>query len=225
MRLTDHNIVNRRQFLKAAGMAAALRAASVDLATAQGRGVSLIMDPGDAVAKAAPSQWAAQELERALVARGVLVRRYEGAAQAPPGDICLAAGGPNAPESVQVLKSAGVRIPEVPEALGLVPGKVSGRQVLLACGYDTRGLVYALLDLADRVQNGADPLAALGIPTPDGRAAGQCRAQPGPSVRQRCGGQALVQRPRDVAPLPHHAGHAAFQPLQPEPRDRLRFSP
>jgi hypothetical protein len=166
MQSSDRNIVNRRQFLKVTGMAAALRAAGVDAAAAQGRGVSLILDPGDAVAAAAPSQWAAQEIERSLLARDIIVRRCERAAQAPPGDLCLAAGGLNAPLSVQMLKSAGVRIPEVPEALGLVPGRVSGRQVLLACGYDARGLVYALLDLADRVQNGTNPLAALSIPAP-----------------------------------------------------------
>ena len=136
MQSTDRNIVNRRQFLKAAGMAAALKAANVDAATAQARGISLILDPGDAVAAAAPAQWAAQEIERSLLARGAVVRRCERLAQAPPGDMCLAAGGLNAPTSLQVLMSAGVRIPEVPEALGLVPGKVSGRQVLLACGYD-----------------------------------------------------------------------------------------
>ena len=55
------------------------------------------------------------------------------------------------------------------------------------------------------------------------------RQQPANSVRsvtpvhQRRGGQALVQRPRDVAALPHHAGRAALQPLQPRLRHRLRF--
>ena len=44
-----------------------------------------------------------------------------------------------------------VSIPDSPEALGLVPGS----RALLAVGHDTRGLVFALLDLADRAQNGA----------------------------------------------------------------------
>ena len=38
--------------------------------------------------------------------------------------------------------------------------------MLLACGRDARGLVYALLELADRVQNAAGPAAALTIPKP-----------------------------------------------------------
>ena len=36
---------------------------------------------------------------------------------------------------------------EAPEALGLIPAKAGGRPALLACGYDTRALVFALLDL------------------------------------------------------------------------------
>ena len=51
----------------------------------------------------------------------------------------------------------------VPEALALAPGRASGKPVLLACGHDAPGLTYALLDLADRVDNGADPIAALAI--------------------------------------------------------------
>ena len=34
---------------------------------------------------------------------------------------------------------------------------------MLACGRDAAGLVYALLDLADRVENGADAVASLDI--------------------------------------------------------------
>lgn len=48
----------------------------------------------------------------------------------------------------------------------LAPAAIQGRKVLLACGTDTRGLVYALLELADRVQHTADPLSAMssGVP-------------------------------------------------------------
>ena len=35
--------------------------------------------------------------------------------------------------------------------------------MLLACGYDTRGLVFALLDLSDRVQNATSANVALTI--------------------------------------------------------------
>jgi len=79
------------------------------------------------------------------------VRRCEHVAQAPGGDLCIVATGLNP------------QVARVPEALMLAPGKAGGRAALLAAGHDARGLVYALLDLADRVENAVDPLSALAI--------------------------------------------------------------
>lgn len=56
-------------------------------------------------------------------------------------------------------------IAAAPEALGVVPAGRDGAAVL-ATGSDTRGLVYAVLELADRVNHGDDPLAALRIDRP-----------------------------------------------------------
>ena len=145
MNLSDFS---RRRFLKALGPAAALSAA--------GRGVSIAIDPADAVASSGPVRWAAGELEAALAARGVAVRNCERASQAGPGDLCVVAAGAGSSAA------AGVRVAEVPEALALAPGKGS----LIACGRDARGLVYALLELADRAQYAADPMAALALPKP-----------------------------------------------------------
>src|SRR5215472_17349053 len=61
---------------------------------------------------------------------------------------------------------AGTSLAEGSEALGLVPGDLQGRKVLLACGTDPRGLVYALLELADRIQYAGDPLSALELRAP-----------------------------------------------------------
>jgi hypothetical protein len=166
MQPSDLRQVNRRRFLKAAGMATAFGVVGAGIAGARTRGVSIIMDPGDGVAAEKPAQWAAGELEKSLLAQGIAVRRHERVSQAAVDDLCIVAGGLNAPASRQILKSAGVNIAAAPETLGLVPARASGRQVLLACGFDARGLVYALLDLADRVRHGADPLAALSIPMP-----------------------------------------------------------
>jgi hypothetical protein len=54
-------------------------------------------------------------------------------------------------------------MPDSPESLGLALGKASGRPVLLACGGDVRGLVFAILELADKVDHATEPLAALQI--------------------------------------------------------------
>src|SRR5882724_730950 len=103
--------MNRRQFLKTAGSAAALQATT--------QGVSLVIDPADAIASAAPAQWAARELEQSLVA----VHRCERVADAWPGNLCIVAAGSNSPVAKEILKRAGVTIADVPQALALVPGK------------------------------------------------------------------------------------------------------
>lgn len=166
MHISDSNHFNRRCFLKAAGLAAALGVVRADAAAGKAQGLSIVVDPGDAIAGTAPPQWAAKQLEESLVARGVAVRRCERLPQATTGDMCIVATGLDSQLARQFLKGAGASVPAVPEALGLVPGRTAGKQVLLACGYDARGLVYALLDLADRVQHSADPLAAWNIQEP-----------------------------------------------------------
>ncbi len=158
--------VDRRRFIKTAGMATAFGTVRLECADALARNVAIIADKGDAIAYSALAQWAARELEKALRGKDVSVRRYGRVAEAEPGDLCISMGDSQAPSSQLILRSAGAVIDAVPEALGLIPGRVSGRQILLACGYDARGLAYALLDLADRVQNGSDPLAVLDIRTP-----------------------------------------------------------
>jgi hypothetical protein len=62
--------------------------------------------------------------------------------------------------------AAGASVPQEPESVGLAPGEVSGRSAVLASGSDARGLVYALLELTDRVRLGSDPLAELAIQKP-----------------------------------------------------------
>lgn len=141
------NNIGRREFLKRSGVVFGAAAA------APGRGVSLITDPADPVASAAPARWAAKELEQALGRRGVSVTAHARLEQAGSRDLLIVIAG----------RSAGDPVPDVPEALGLLPSKIGGRPVLRACGGDVRGLVYALLELADRVNLGGDPLAALDI--------------------------------------------------------------
>lgn len=154
---------NRRQFLTRAGPVVG-SVASLSLGQAAGRGVSIAWDPNDPVADSGPAQWAATELGQALTARGVTVSMCESVAAAKPGDLCVLAAGAASPAAAGVLRQARTTVAAVPEALGLIPGTVGKTKVVMACGHDTRGLVFALLDVADRVQNAPDPLAALDIP-------------------------------------------------------------
>ena len=124
------------------------------------------MNADDPVAAAAPSRWAMAQLRQSLAARGMAVRLLDRLAHAPAGGLCVVAAGAASPLAGAILKNAGATIPAVPEALGLLTGKTAGRSVLLAAGHDSQGLVYAILELADRVQFSSEPMAALGSPKP-----------------------------------------------------------
>ena len=164
--------MNRREFIRHAG-AAIGSAATLGLhgcgtagqhPTRQAdsrRPVWLIHDPGDPIAASPPARWAAEELRSALIARSIPVReanRLEGAASV---DLHILASGPDAPLTRQLLSAAGLRLPEKPESLALIPIRHAGRQMLLACGRDARGLAYALTDLADRVACADEPEQSL----------------------------------------------------------------
>jgi len=147
--------VNRRRFLKTAGTLAAFGRTSAAAVPA----VSLVIDHSDPIANSGPSQWASEELEHALTGAGTTVQRCRTLSEAKPGSQCIAIAGSRSAIARDLLAQAAVSVPEQAEALALVPGS----KAFLAAGYDPRGLVYAVLDLADRVQNGASLLPAKAV--------------------------------------------------------------
>ncbi|HEV2211280.1 MAG TPA: twin-arginine translocation signal domain-containing protein [Verrucomicrobiae bacterium] len=155
---------SRREFLKNT-MAATAAVATANLlpgtvsASERFRGVALILNAEDA--KQQPLQWAAAELLDALRSRGVAAEIFANLEQAPAGFDCVVAATANSSSGKQALSATGLALPNVPEALGLARDKMGQRDVLLACGSDVRGLVYALLELADRVNFATNPLAEL----------------------------------------------------------------
>ena len=168
MESTRQNSPDRRSFLKTTCLAAAGLAAGRTPAAAASEtgGVSLVLAPDDPVASAAPARWALGQLREALEAQGAKVRVLTSPEAAPAAERCvLAAGGRNR-VARQVLGGLNISVPSTAEGLGLAEGRAGDRGVLLACGHDTRGLVYALLELADRVRLGEAPLPALEVPKP-----------------------------------------------------------
>jgi hypothetical protein len=158
--------IDRREFLRRAGIAGGVLAGGA-LAEAQPpSSVSLILNPADAVASAAPAVWALQELERALADAGMKVSRRERLEEAPASDFCLLVSGLQAPVAAAALKAANVIAPDESESLVVLNAKVAARQVLLVCGSDARGVVYALLELADRArhQSGSRGPLWVGLP-------------------------------------------------------------
>ncbi len=169
MNSPDMHQPSRREFLQQAAVAAGCTAAGAisgcDQAahTAGGRAAEVFILCGatDPVASSAPAQWSVAQLRASLSARGIASEVRQRADSLPDAAVCIIAAGASAPLAQEVLVRAGVFVPDSPESLGLVPGKLSGRPVLLACGRDVRGLVYAMLELVDRVDYAPTPLTAF----------------------------------------------------------------
>ena len=156
----------RRQFIKKTSLAAAaVTGASLwplPISAAENKSaVALVLDPEDAVVRETPLQWAAGELRDALAARGVAAQIYSSMDEVPSSQECILATGRNSRFTNQLLTAAKISLPDVPEALVLARGKIAERTVTLAAGSDARGLVYALLELADRVKFADDAVEAL----------------------------------------------------------------
>lgn len=156
--------MNRRSFIVSssaavAGVAAGslLPAYAASAAAGSARNVSLIADRADALVGSAPVQWAIDQVRGTLTARGFVVRILPRLGEAAATDFCVLVGGANS----SFARDLGVTVPADAEALAVVPGKLAGREVLLASGRDVRGLVYALTEIADAVAHADDPAAAL----------------------------------------------------------------
>jgi len=145
--------MNRRGFLKQTGLAAGAAAMST-LRGATGS-VAIVVDPNDPIASVAAASWAVHTLQEVLAAQGITAKVYPRLDEAPAGDRHFVVAQSENAMAGQILRSANASMPSGPEGLGLVPGKAAGRSVLLATGTDERGLVYAVLELADRVKYGS----------------------------------------------------------------------
>ena len=93
------------------------------------------------------------KVKAALAAADV---RYEEVsdAKAAHGEVLIAAGPwfDSASGSVaERIRALGVKMPDKPESLVIHRGEWQGKQALLVSGSDDRGLMYALLEVADRI--------------------------------------------------------------------------
>lgn len=117
--------------------------------------VILARDPADEVATSAPAEWAAGVLGDALGRKGVRVERQS--QMQPQATITLCGFESSAARAA--FAANGRVAPQPPEALALLPMRDG---CIVAAGKDPRGLVYATLELADRVHlASADPAQGL----------------------------------------------------------------
>jgi hypothetical protein len=154
--------MNRRTFIVSssaavAGVAAGRLLPAYAASASAGGNLWIAADPADALVGAAPVQWAIDQLRRTLTARGFVVRTAPRLGDAGATDFCILAGGANS----SFARDLGVAVPAEAESLAVAPGRLAGRDVLLASGRDVRGLVYALTEIDDAVAHADNPAAAL----------------------------------------------------------------
>ena len=114
--------------------------------TAESVRVSLIRDRS----VAPPVRYALDKVEAALGGRGV---RFEEAAslRESHGNILVAVGLPSAGGAAEAARLLGVSVPAAAESLVIRAGEWNGKPLVLITGADDRGLMYALLEVADRI--------------------------------------------------------------------------
>src|SRR6185437_10872326 len=149
--------IARRDFLKVAGAAAVCSLPQTSFAAGAGR-ACLIIDPRNPFASSEPVERAMEQVRHALEAKRVSCITAQTLEAAAGSSVCVVAAGPESQFSQGFPRNPAL---VAPESLRLSPGKVDSVSGVLVSGADVRGFVYGLLELAERVQFSADPLAAL----------------------------------------------------------------
>ena len=172
--------------------------------------ISIIRDPADPLAQQPAVGWAVDQLRSALQSKDARAGSFDASAGNRADQVIVVAAA-HSDRARPIMARAGVSVPAVPEALGLVPDGTDG---LLATGSDSRGLIYALLELADRMEHADDPVQALRLDAP-------VVEQPANAVRSvaRFFASEINDKPwlHDgglLAPVPVDGGCAALQPGQ-----------
>ncbi|MGH2525176.1 MAG: hypothetical protein ACRDG2_00380, partial [Actinomycetota bacterium] len=114
---------------------------------------------GDAIASAPAVSWAIDRLRTTLESKGDGVRVGDPSADSVDGTLLVAGGGDS--DAARRLEAAGITTLTDPESLAIVPDDPRRSAGALLCGADVRGLVYAVLELADRVEHADEARAAV----------------------------------------------------------------
>ena len=123
--------------------------------------VVLVLDPADPVASAPPVRWVATDFLSRLQVRKIAGRLGASLTDVLPGEICIVLSGPTL-VAPAVMPPAS-RPPATAESFTLSNANINGRRMIVAAGRDPRGVVYAILELADRLEYEATPAAAFQI--------------------------------------------------------------
>jgi hypothetical protein len=152
--------VERRDFLKLVGAAAA-----GGLARAATAGTFfVVLDAADPVASSAPVRRAAERLCSAAASKSAAANVVTSLHDAAGASFVVIAAAPKS-ELAKHFSRANEELTGV-ETLRLTPGQAEHAPAVLVSGSDVRGFIYGLLELAERVEFGADLKSALHLEHP-----------------------------------------------------------
>ena len=161
-------VTTRRRFLKQTSLClglagVALTDVSCRVLAGEADGIAIVTFDQDAIASSAPPRWALSQLQQAFESLGAKVRLISTVAQASAGEQVVIVASTGTPVAQEIMAGAKIAMPPAAEALLLAQGTASGRPVLLVSGNDARGMVYALLELTDRLLYSESVTAALRV--------------------------------------------------------------
>jgi len=161
-------VTTRRRFLKQTsvglGLAGlAMTEMSCRILSGDAGGISIVTFDNDAIASSAPPQWAIEQLKQAFLSLGAKVRLVSAVSQASAEDQVVVVASAGNPVAQEIIGGEKIIMPSTAEALLLARGTASGRSILLVSGNNARGMVYALLELTDRLLYSDSLTAALEV--------------------------------------------------------------
>jgi hypothetical protein len=137
--------------------------------------VKVIRDSSDEAACSESVTWAVKYLSNMLTQKGIHVEETSLSAAVDNEGVRLIIIGADSLSAHKYLQKNGGERPEGPESFTIQSVPTSGE--IIVAGFDARGVVYALLELADRIRYGDDPLKAISEFAPyTGRPANTIRA-------------------------------------------------
>jgi hypothetical protein len=145
--------MQRRDFLKLTGAMTALSFTPRALGSASPR-MSIIVDPQEPCSSGDPVHWAAGQLRKALLAKGVLCEIVPSLDRAAGSSFSFLVANP-ASTLARHFPQSGAAL--APESIRLSPGTLLGAPAIWVSATGPRGFIYGLLELAERVQFNADP--------------------------------------------------------------------
>ena len=135
--------MERREFLKLAG-AATVSGVPTNVT---GQKVRILVDPKDILVASPPVAWSLRQLGRAVMGRGAA---YDVIDTLPTGAF----------RGITVLLGTSAELTH-PESLRIEPHAMGGARTLRVTGADARGLMYAVMELRDRVEQSTDGTLGL----------------------------------------------------------------